>query len=331
MEQPLVAVCIVSTDEAENLVGVLGSLALSEHRRFAVFICENGGDAGFDRSAAALREAGLEAVSADQERCTFRLSPGGQTVVLINPGANRGYAGGTNVGIRAAASAEAFDAFWVLNPDTFPEPDALAALVRRQREGDYGMVGSRLIFVANGRVQMWGGFGWSNWLMKGRRPFGYLEPGDAAANVEQVEREMDVISGASMYATKAYVDEVGLMDEGFFVFCEDSDWCLRRGAYRLGYAHDSVIRHIHGSTSGSSLNRKKVSPFNIYLTARNRVRLAKKVLGRLWPVSAVLVFADLGRFLVRGTFQGYRIALRGWWAGVTGGEGPPPPLPRSVP
>jgi GT2 family glycosyltransferase len=114
------------------------------------------------------------------------------------------------------------------------------------------------------------------------------------------------------------------------VFCEDSDWCLRRGGYRLGYAHDSVVRHIHGSTSGSSTDKKKVSPFNLYLTARNRVRLVRKQFGAAWPLSALLILIDLGRILVRGTWSGYRIALRGWWAGIKDLGGPPPALPKRI-
>lgn len=327
--EPRVAIAIVSTNEADNLLGVLGSLSASEHRDFAVFICENGGEAGYARSTEALAGADvLEAGPRDGARARFTLKPGGQPVTLINPGGNRGYAGGTNTGIEAARAEGGFDAFWVLNPDTFPEPAALGALVRRQREGGFGMVGSRLVFTANGRIQMWGGFSWNRWLAKGRQPFGYFQAGDAPADVGMVEGEMDVVSGASMYATRDYVEQVGLMDDKLFVFCEDSDWSLRRGAFTLGYAHDSVIHHVHGATSGSSFNKRRVSPFNTYLTARNRIWMVRREFGAAWPVAAMLIFVDLGRYPAKGAFANYGVALSGWWAGVRGKSGPPPMLAK---
>ena len=329
MGDPAVAICIVSTDEVQNLLGVLDSLSRSVHSRFAVFICENGGAAGFERSGRGLEEAEfLESRATSIGRRDFNLQPGGQLIALLDPGANQGYAGGTNVGIRAALEEGSYDAFWVLNPDTFPEPEALRALIERQAEGPYGMVGSRIVFTANGLIQMWGGFDWNRWLARGPRSFGYLEAKDAPADVADVERRMEVVCGASMYVTREYIDDVGLMDESLFVFCEDSDWCLRRGKHRLGYAHGSVVHHIHGATSGSSTDKKRISPFNLYLTARNRVRLVKKQFGPLWPAPALLILADLLRFLIKGTPAGYMTALRGWWAGVRGEEGPPPMLAR---
>ena len=330
MTEPAVAICIVSTDEVQNLIGVLDSLSRSTHAKFSVFICENGGSAGFERSCRGLESADFLKVdgSSSGARRDFTLRPAGQRVSLLDPGSNQGYAGGTNAGIRAALEEGGYDAFWVLNPDTFPEPEALQALIERQAEGPYGMVGSRIVFTANGLIQMWGGFDWNHWLARGPRSFGYLQAKDAPVDVADVERRMEVVCGASMYVTRDYLDDVGLMDESLFVFCEDSDWCLRRGRHRLGYAHASIVHHIHGATSGSSTDKKRISPFNLYLTARNRVRLVRKQFGALWPAPALLIFADLLRFLIKGTPAGYLTALKGWWAGVKGEGGPPPMLAR---
>lgn len=326
---PTVAICIVSFDEAVNLIGVLDSLSRSAHEQFAVFICETGGAAGFERSSRALDDAPfLKGQRASGATRDFRLQPGGQRVVLLDAGGNLGYAGGNNAAIRAALADGGFDAFWVLNADTFPEPEALQALVHRQADGSYGMVGSRIVFKASGLIQMWGGFDWNHWLARGTRAFGYLKPKDTPADVGDVERRMEVVCGASMYVTKEYVDDVGLMDESLFLFCEDSDWCLRRGRHRLGYAHDSVVHHIHGATTGSSTDKKRISPLSLYLTARNRVRLARKEFGLLWPAPALLIFADLLRFLIKGTPAAYRTVLSGWWAGVRGEGGAPPMLAR---
>ena len=91
---------------------------------------------------------------------------------LLRSRENRGYSGGVNFCIAAGTD---WDFIWVLNPDTFPEPDAIGALVRRQAEGGYGIVGSKIVFVADGRVQLWGGLKYIP-LLGRARSLGYGQP-----------------------------------------------------------------------------------------------------------------------------------------------------------
>jgi len=154
--EPRVVVGIVSTNDIQNILGCLKSLSVSDHRNFWIVICENGGLDAFEHAARCLADAdfirGGQQLSGDDEPevawaqgcARFRLANGGQPVVLLKSSVNRGYAGGVNACIAAAAKAS-WDAIWVLNPDTFPEPNALAALARRQQAGGYGVVGSRLV------------------------------------------------------------------------------------------------------------------------------------------------------------------------------------------
>jgi N-acetylglucosaminyl-diphospho-decaprenol L-rhamnosyltransferase len=329
----MVVVAIVSTNEAHNIVGCLTSLAASSHGNFRIIICENGGDEGFQRTTQSL--AGLDllrplvasraggAMAASPYPCAdLELASGGQRVTVLRAPRNLGYAGGVNACIAAAGPA-GWDAVWVLNPDTFPEPAALAALVDRQREGGYGIVGSRLVFAASGLVQTWGGIEWRPWLGRGRL-LGWKEPADSVPDISDVERRIGFISGASMFVSRAYIETVGMMDDDFFVYDEDVEWCLRRGKFKLGYAHASVVRHIHGATSGSSLNKAVRSRFNIYLTERNRVLLARKRFGRWWGLVALLALAQTVEHLVRvRSFRQFGIALHGWWAGLRGETGTP--------
>jgi N-acetylglucosaminyl-diphospho-decaprenol L-rhamnosyltransferase len=332
--EPRAVIGIVSTNDVQNVIGCLRSLSASVHRNFWIVICENGGAGAFRRAVAAL--AGADCIHADsdanqtepevawtQGHARFRLAKSGQPVILLRSSVNRGYAGGVNACI-AAAGRGPWNAIWVLNPDTFPEPDALAALVRRQQEGGYGMVGSRLIFTASGRVQTWGGLLWFPLLGRGRL-LGYQAPADTMPDVADIERRMKYICGASMYVTRDYVEAVGGMDEDFFVYDEDVDWCLRRGSFKLGYAHGSVVHHIHGATSGSSSTQKKTrSRFNIYLIERNRVLLAAKQFGAKWPLLAAIAFLQTFEHLLRiGSARQFRFAIEGWWAGVRGEIGPP--------
>ncbi len=328
----MVVIAIVSTNEAHNIVGCLTSLAASTYDKFRIVICENGGEEGFQRTGRSVAELEIlrpaagargEIASVPPHPCVeFAFLAGSQRITILRAPRNLGYAGGVNACI-AAAGATGWDAVWVLNPDTFPERAALTALVERQKEGGYGIVGSRLIFVASGLVQTWGGIEWRPWLGRGRL-LGWNQPAEMVPDIPAIERRFGFISGASMFVTRGYIETVGVMDDDFFVYDEDVEWCLRRGRFTLGYAHASVVRHIHGATSGSSLNKATRSRFNLYLTERNRVLLARKRFGRWWGLIALLAVAQTAEHLVRvRSLRQFRIALEGWWAGIRGETGAP--------
>ena len=326
---PHVVIAIVATDEAKNIVGCLGSLDGSIFREFSVVICENGGHDAFERDVREMAKlpgmAEADAEAEDRlggaEGRRFRLGADRRPVTLLRSRENRGYSGGVNFCIAAAGTD--WDFIWVLNPDTFPEADALGALVRRQAEGGYGMVGSKLVFVADGRVQLWGGLRY--WPLLGRSPsLGNGQAAEVQPDVREVEAALEIISGASMFVSKDYIKTVGVMDEDFFVYYEDVEWSLRRGNFRLGYAHDSVVHHLAGSTSGSAGPRSKRSRFSIYLSERNRVILAKKRYPAVWPLFAFVALLQTLEFLLRfRSWRSFNIGLGGWWAGVSGETGMP--------
>jgi N-acetylglucosaminyl-diphospho-decaprenol L-rhamnosyltransferase len=322
---PHVVVAIVATDEAKNIVGCLGSLNGSIYREFSVIICENGGHDAFDRDVLEMAKVpGL--VEADNrlggvEGRRFHLGADKRMVTVLRSRENRGYSGGVNFCITAAGTD--WDFIWVLNPDTFPEADALGALVRRQAEGGYGMVGSKIVFVADGRVQLWGGLRY--WPLLGRsRSLGHGQPAEVTPDSREVEAALEIVSGTSMFVSKDYIKTIGVMDEDFFVYYEDTEWSLRRGNFRLGYAHDSVVHHVAGSTSGSAGPRSKRSRFSIYLSERNRVIIAKKRFPAAWPLLAAIALSQTLEFLVRfHSWRSFKIGVEGWWAGVSGETGMP--------
>lgn len=318
---PFVLISLVSTNDAQHLINCLPCLARGAYQNFAIYINENGGNPGFEKTRAALAASEqLTPGPVEANSAEFTLQPGGQRVHLANAGGNLGYAGGTNAALRQQVITD-WDAVWVLNPDTFPEERALAALVERQREGHYGIVGSRLIFTASGLVQTWGGLTWNIWFGRGNY-FGYLRKPDEVPDIGAIEQRMDFVCGASMYVTREYCNEIGGMDEDFFVYCEELDWCLRRGAYKLGYAHESVVHHVHGGTAGASRIRKQRSRFSIYFSERNKVLLMRKHLGRAAPIAAMLSLLTIGEQLVRTrSLEQFTTGMRGWWAGLMGETG----------
>ena len=178
-----VAVIIVGFRNVPDIERCLGALEESAHEDFKVLICENGGDTAYEALTAALPPA----------------LAGGQQVRAVKAPGNAGYAGGVNIGMRMTPDA---DAWWILNPDTLPDRQALATLVERLSKGDCQAVGGTQYF-ADGRVQSDGGR-WRPWLARAES-IGHGRRLSSAPDARSVERAMNYITGASMLVSREFV------------------------------------------------------------------------------------------------------------------------------
>ena len=299
-----VAIVIVGYRNAEDVAACLRALEASTHTDFAVFICENGGPEAFARLTATV-PAQLK---------------GGQIVTAHQAGGNLGFAGGVNEGFKHTPDA---DAWWVLNPDTQPDPGALAAMVSRLAAGDCDAVGCTL-YRAGGEVQSYGGR-WRPWLARaesignGAR----LDPPPAAAEVERVQ---SYLNGASMLVSRRFLEAVGPMREDYFLYAEESEWFLRaaRRGMRLGFAPAARVMHAHGTTTGAGAQIKSRPRLPIYLDERNRMLLTRDLFPIRLPVAAMAALAQLVmRYARRGAWAQFGYGLSGWAAGLRNERGPP--------
>jgi N-acetylglucosaminyl-diphospho-decaprenol L-rhamnosyltransferase len=168
---------------------------------------------------------------------------------------------------------------------------------------------------------MYGGH-WRAWIARGLA-LGLGSPADLEPNVELVERQLDFVSGAAMLVSRAYIEHVGLMDEGYFLYSEEVDWCFRRRHFRLGYCHASIVYHDHGVTTGASMSRRTMSPLTVYLEERNKLILVRKFYPGQFPATALICLLLTSQYLTAGAVRNFFVALRGWWAGVRGQQGAP--------
>jgi len=195
-------------------------------------------------------------------------------LVLIQNGANLGFAGGCNVGLRYALGDENCRYFWLLNNDTVVERDALSAMINLMQERpDVGLCGSlNLSYFDPALVQARGGRPYSRWTARVGGP-----------NLSIVDRltggseRMDFVNGASMLISRAFLEAVGLMEESYFLYFEELDWAMRaRGKFALDYCPESVIYHKEGASIGTHRNRKKRSLLADKYLSRNRVLFTKR-------------------------------------------------------
>jgi GT2 family glycosyltransferase len=299
-----VAVSIVGFRNCEDIVRCIAALERSTHRDFEVVICENGGPAAFE----ALRRALPEKLA------------GGQPVTIFIADGNPGFAGGVNRCISASVDA---DGWWILNPDTEPHPEALAALVARLAAQDCEAVGATL-YLPDKRVQSYGGL-WRGWL---GRPvsIGHGTPLDAPVEPGAIERRQNYLNGAAMLIGRRFWDVAGPMREDYFLYCEEVEWCLRALArgLRLAFEPRALVLHHQGATTGAGAPVARRPKTPVYLGERNRILLTRDCFPARLPVAAPSALVQLGlRYGRLGAWSQLWYALAGWMAGLFNRRGPP--------
>jgi GT2 family glycosyltransferase len=183
-----------------------------------------------------------------------------QWVTLIAARKNGGFARGNNLAIAPALLAEhPPDFVWLLNPDTVVRPGALTALVDRMgKQPDAGIVGSRLedpdgerqdasfrFFSLLGELDIGLQLGVARRLLG---PWVVVRPQSERAEAT------DWVSGASLMVRRRVLEEVGLLDERYFLFFEEADLCLhaRRAGWTVWHEPASRVVHLEGQSTGWS-------------------------------------------------------------------------------
>lgn len=299
-----IAIAIVGFRNASDIQRCLAAVGSSTYRDFEVVICENGGPEAFETLAATL---------------PTRL-PGGQSVTVRLAPENLGFAGGVNFCINHSRDA---DAWWILNPDTEPHPEALAAKARRLSAGDCEAVGCILVSPI-GKIDSYGGV-WRSWIARSVA-LGIGRSADDRVDQGAVERDQNFLMGPAMLIGRRFVETTGLMREDYFLYCEETEWCLRGIAkgMRLGFAREARVVHYHGTTTGAgeTIHRRPRTP--IYLESRNRILLTRDLFPTHVSLAAAGAAAQLFlRYAARGAWRQFGYGMSGLWAGLLNQRGAP--------
>jgi GT2 family glycosyltransferase len=101
------------------------------------------------------------------------------------------------------------------------------------------------------------------------------------------ERRVDVLSGAALFVRRAAMEEVGLLDEAFFFYGEETDWCRRfaRAGWELVFVPMQAITHLGGGSVRALNHRRDV------LLTEGTVRLHRKHGGRMAALSCFAILA----------------------------------------
>ena len=257
--QAQVVVVVVGFRNASDVADCLRALASAQPEpSFEVFIAENGGHAAMDTLINVLITNGgpCRAISEPElpmnsslmlRRHLFRLVRGdgalGRRVHVAQMVDNLGYAGAINAWLRPLLQIPGWEGTWILNPDTEPTPSALAELVAYSVRRGKGMVGSCTTSTAHPDCVHSRGLAWRKLAAK-TLAIDYHAPITPAPNPDDVEARLIAPSGASCYVTRYIIEQIGLMDERYFLYFEDLEWgCRAKHLGAIGYAHGSVVPH----------------------------------------------------------------------------------------
>jgi GT2 family glycosyltransferase len=189
------------------------------------------------------------------------------SVEVIDLRENQGYAGNNNIGIEAAM-AQGADWVFVLNEDTVLDPNCLTQLVEvGESNHQIGILGPMVYHHDEPDViQSAGGLLGPYWesihLAKDEPDRGQF------ADVHQV----DWISGCGILVRRAVIDEVGMLDDRFFYFWEETEWCVRASRAGWQIVHVPAAKLWH---KGVQRNYQP-KPSLLYYATRNRFLLMSK-------------------------------------------------------
>jgi hypothetical protein len=228
-------------------------------------------------------------------------------VIVIRNSANLGFAAGCNIGLARATT----ETVLLLNPDCVVEEGAIEQLIRALASSErVGMVGP-LLLNPDGSEQAGGrrvtptprralvrAFG----LASLRRIFPSVFP-DFLLHQEPLPAgsiEVEAISGACMMVRGAAMAEVGLLDEQYFLHCEDLDWCMRfqqRGWSIMFVPDAKVIHYLSVSSSQRPLATE-------WYKHKGMVRFYRKFLRDKYsaPVMYLVVAGVWTRFAVMASY-----------------------------
>ena len=290
---------VLNYNGGEDVLACLETLAKQTHPALDVLVIDNASTDG-SREAVAARFPGVEVVPNHR---------------------NLGYCVANNQGLQRVLEG-GYHAGLLLNNDVVLEPDAVAALVAALFcDPSVGVVGPEVLFEPE-RHLIWCAGGQLDFRQNLNRLRGHGKPAGTFGCPEAV----DYVPGCALLVRREALARAGLLEEGYFAYLEDVEFCLRvrQAGFQVRYEPAARIYHRVSRASGDRYSRLRK-----YLNARNSIHFLRRHgswrawLGFLFFDVATLPLAWIGQAL-HGRGAAVRAKARGLWQGFRGETGKPP-------
>lgn len=187
-------------------------------------------------------------------------------VNLIISEKNLGFAGGNNLGIKAAQG----DYLFFVNNDTLLTPSVLESMIKRfEKDDDIGLISPKIKLHQHPEIIQYAGSTEINPLTGRNKTIGKYEKDEGQYNVARITHYGH---GAAMMIKREVLKISGRMPEEFFLYYEEMDWCeqIKKAGYKIYYEPEALIYHKESLTVG------KMSPLKTYYMTRNRILFMRR-------------------------------------------------------
>jgi GT2 family glycosyltransferase len=283
---PLVSIVVLTWNQRDLTLDCLTSLSEMDYPadKLQIVVVDNG---SHDNTPTAVRER-------------F------PSVVVLENGDNLGFAEGNNVGIYHALKGTA-EYIMLLNNDTIVDKAMLRHLIDfAEASSDVGIVTPK-IYYYDEPERIWCAGAAINWRTAGTSR---LQAEETDRQSKEAPQDVDFASGCAICLKRSVVEQIGLLDDRFFIYYEETEWCVRaaRVGWRIVYVPEARLWHRISSAMGVS------SPATEYYMNRNVILFLLKS-GRGIRVAFPLLrslgrnLAAIAAFTVK-SHNGHRIPQR---------------------
>ena len=230
------------------------------------------------------------------------------SVKFIQSKVNLGFAGGNNLALRQSTG----DYIYLVNNDTIIPRGNLERLVEvLDSDPSIGVVSPKIKFYSSPQTIQFAGYTDMSRYTFRNICIGY---GEQDNGQHDVMRDTAFAHGAAMMLKREVIDRIGVMNEEYFLYYEELDWCarIRKAGYRIVYVPDTHILHKESLATGKS------SPLQTYYLNRNRTLFirrntsgGRKMIGVLYQMCIVFPKNAI-IFALKGQFDKVRAMSRAW-------------------
>lgn len=283
-----VYIIVLNWNGWEDTIECLNSIIRNDYKNYHIIICDNHSS---DESVQKL-------VMWQEKNKKIKTT-------LLENDTNLGFAGGNNIGIRYAMGNNDFKYIWILNNDTIIKENALSKLLEKmESDNKIGICGSKLVYYDSRlKIQAIGGV--------------YNKVTGIPRHIVQEKDicKLDYVVGASMLVSRKFLEEVGLMNEEYFLYYEELDWAMRsKGKFKLSCAFESIVYHKEGeSTGGKERNRSEISD---YYGIRSRILFTKRYFPKYLITVYFFLIGSVFNRMIRRQYRRIWMILKIVWENV---------------
>lgn len=277
MSEPRVAVLTVTTNAAAHIGAYVAGVRALRYPNLEVWVADNGS-----------RDGTLEALMGTLP-----------TARIVPMGRNAGFTGACNRALAEILAAEPpVEYVLFLNDDTVPEPDLVDRLLELADERTLVAPKTFLTDRPGLLDDAVGSFDWTRGRWRERTFARPERPSD------RYPHPVEVANLSCLLVPRRCFELVGLLDDAFFVYYDDTDLCRRaqEAGFRILFQPSAVVHHRKGATIGG-----QTTPFGVYYLTRNRPYLVRK------HTSPARFVAFLAYFLATRIVRCVRWAATGRW------------------